>query len=292
MKTRIRLTAVAAGFVCAQAWAAPPAAPASPWAKVPALPTACYSSQDKWQEQNTAAFDALQQEHYEQNNINDAIRQNATDTFGADPMAVAERMQQAMMEDPENAQKIMEQMMQQSQQAQAEAPARHAKEQQFDDESKALMKQYEAALEKASAAGNARLQALTAKYKPMEGTGDLWLRYGDPGEPAWVRPEAHAIMSDWDKAYAATCTQWWGANGQFHAFMKRYRDFLVQERVPYEQKTGDAATLRHYQQIGVSSEGWRTTTDFEAAEDYMKMALSLFEQRATGPYCGPKTPCK
>jgi len=59
---------------------------------VPALPTACYSSQDKWWEQSSAAFDAVQQAHNEQNDINAAISQNATDTFGADPFAMAARM--------------------------------------------------------------------------------------------------------------------------------------------------------------------------------------------------------
>ena len=66
MKSRVFLTAAAVGLVCAQALAAPPpakaAAPAGPWAKVPALPTACYSGQDKWWEQNNAAIDAVNED--------------------------------------------------------------------------------------------------------------------------------------------------------------------------------------------------------------------------------------
>lgn len=106
---------------------------------MPALPTACYSSQDKWWEQSSAAFDAVQQAHNEQNDINAAISQNATDTFGADPFAMAARMQQEMMNDPQNARKKMEQMLQQNEQAQAEVPARLAKEQQIENESKSLI---------------------------------------------------------------------------------------------------------------------------------------------------------
>lgn len=292
MNLRIFLTAAAAGLACAPAiHAQTPAKSANPWAGVPALPTACYSGQDTWSEQATAAFDAVQQGRYRQDEINRAINQNAQDTQEADPMAVAQRMQQKMMEDPANAQKYMEQMLQQGQQLQAEIPERLAKEQQIENDSKALVKQYEAALEKAKGPGNARLAALVKKYNVEPGSGDLWLRYGDPGEPAWVRPEAHAILRQWNEAYAATCPQWWGAGGQFHAYMKRYKDFLLLERIPYE-KQFDVYKLDHYKTIGVSTAGWRTTTDYQAAEDYIKMAQSLFGSRETTPYCGPDTPCR
>lgn len=292
MSFRIVLTAIAAGLVCTPAiHAQTQARPAGPWAKVPALPTACYSGQDNWSEQSTAAFDAVQQAHDEQNDINSAISQNATDTFSEDPFAVAARMQQEMMNDPQNAQKVMQQTLQQNEQDRAEAPARLAKEQQIENESKALIKQYQAALEKASEPGNIRLAALTKKYEPMEGVGDLWIRYGDPGEPDWVEPERHAILRDWNAAYAATCVSWWSASGPFHAYMKRYKDFLTLERIPFEKK-GDAARLEHYRQIGISTEGWRTTTDYEAVEDYLKMAQSLFGLRREAPYCGPDSPCR
>ncbi len=297
MKSRILLTVAAAGLLCAQPLDAQPAkppakpaaaAPASPWAKVPALPTACYSSQDKWSEQNTAAFNAVQQDHYKQNDINDAIRQNSVDN--TDLMAVAARLQQKMMEDPASAQKYMEQMMAQNQKAQAEAPFQTEREQQIEAESAAVMKQYEAALEKAYGTGNARLDALLKKYKPsLPGAFNLWLRYGESGEPAWVEPERRAILKQWDAAYAATCPQWFGTGGQFHAYMKRYKDFLVVERIPFE-KQGDKARLEQYETYGTPTTGWRTVTDYEAAEDYMNMARTLFDQRETAIGC--QHPCQ
>lgn len=292
MSSRIVLTAIAAGLVCTPAiHAQTPARPAGLWARVPALPTACYSGQDQWSAQSTAAFDALQQAHNEQNDINAAISQNATDTFGQDPFAVAARMQQEMMNDPQNAQKKMEQMLQQNEQDRAEAPERLAKEQQIENESKALIKQYKTALGTAMGPGNARLAALVKKYKPPEGSGDLWLRYGDPGEPAWVEPERLAILKQWDQAYAATCPHWFGATGPFHAYLKRYKDFLVLERIPFEKK-GDADKLEHYRQIGISTEGWRTTTDYDAVEDYIAMAQTLFSQREETPRCNAQNPCQ
>jgi hypothetical protein len=293
MTPRSVLTAIVVGLACTPAiHAQAPARPAGPWARVPALPTACYSSQDQWSEQNAAALDAVQQAHYEQDEINNGIKQAASDTNEEDPMAVVARMQQAMLDDPANALKNMQEKVQKAERAQAESPALQAREQQIEAESKTLMTQYGAALERAEGPGNARLAALRKKYKVSDEGVFLWLRDGATGEPAWVRPEAHAILRQWNEAYAATCPAWWGANGHFHAYMKRYKDFLIQERIPFEKEHGDKATLEHHKTMGVASTGWRTTTDYEAAEDCMNMARSLFGQRETEPYCGPETPCR
>ncbi len=281
MKPRAVLTVVAAGLACAQAPAAAHAATPDPWAKVPPLPTACYSGEDRWWDQNNAAIDAVQQEHYRQSDINGAIKQKATEAFSSDPMAVAQRMQQAMMDDPENAQKIMEQMMQQSQQAQTEVPAQQEKEKQLEVESETVIQQYRSALAKATAPAEARWTALKKKAGiPMESPGP-----GEKGVPDWVWAEWDAILKDRDKAYVANCARWWSAGGPVHAYMKRYRDYLVLERIPHEKKLIDEAELQHYKALNVPTAGWRTTTDYDAAQDYMKMASSLFGQRAAQPFC-------
>lgn len=298
MKSRFFLTAAAAGIVCIQTLVAPPAvaqakpatqtrpaAPAGPWAKVPALPTACYSTQDQWSEQNAAAFDAVQQAHYAQNDINNGIKQAASDKNEEDPMAVAARMQQEMMDDPANALKNMQARNEKAQRAQAEAPELLAREQQIEAESKTLMKQYQAAFTKALAPGDARRAAI---QKRLGGSGLVpwsWVSFGDPGDPDWYEAERVALKRVWDQAYVATCAQWWAASGQFHAYMKRYKDFLVEERIPFEKEYGDKAELEHHKVMGVASTGWRTTTDYDAAEDYMTMARSLFDQRELRPRC-------
>lgn len=285
-----RLAAAALGAcLCAPAVLAQPA-PANPFTRVPALPTACYSSQDQWQAQSEAAFDAVQADHYRQNDINGAIDQKANEAFGGDPMAVAQRMQQKMMEDPAGAQKYMEQMLAQQQQAQEQVPAQHEKEEQFQSESKALMAQYEAALQKAMGAANARLASVRKRYDGLDGS-DLVLRYGDPGEPAWLHPERMAILRERDQGYAANCAAWWGATGKIQAFLKRYRAFLVNERVPFE-KQFDQNKLDHFETIGVASTGWRSTTDHDAAEDYIKMAQTLYEKREEAPRCSAEKPCQ
>lgn len=304
MKSRILLTAAAVGLLCAQplhAQTAKPAAkpaakpvaaaPAGPWTKVPALPTACYSDQDQWQDQSNAAFDAVQQDRYRQEDINRGISERANEIFAANPMAMAQALQQKMMSDPANAQKYMEQMMAQTQQAQTELPAQSEKEKQLENESKVLLKQYEAALEKARSAGNARLAAVMKRYSPPMGVGDLWLRYGEPGEPAWVAPERRLILRDLDSGYAANCAQWWSATGPIHAYLKRYKDYLVQERIPY-MKTLDKSRLDQYQTLNIPATNWRTTTDYEAVQDYVRRAQSLFAEREIKPLCQTENHCR
>ncbi len=296
MKARILLTAAVAGFLCAQLLDAqtvkpaakpgtqPAARPVGPWAKVPALPTACYSSQDNYAEQNAAALAEVQNARYAQDEINAAIRQRSIDND--DPMAMAARIQQKMMEDPANAQKYMEQMMAGNQRAQEETPAQLEKERQIEAESEALMKQYRAALTRARVTGDTRLRALEKRLGvPPGSAGAMWVRMGDPGDPPWAQPERQAILKEWDRAYAATCPQWWGATGPIHAYLKRYKDFLVLERIPHEKEFMDKPRLEAYKMHDIDATGWRTTTDYEAVEDYMNMAAKLFAQREPEPWC-------
>lgn len=255
MQTRNFLAAAAAGLVCARAAAAAPVAAADPWAQVPALPTACYSSQDGWWDKISAALDVVQQ---------------------------------AMMEDPQNAQKMLEQMMQQGQQAQAELPERMEREQQLEAESKSVMKQYDAALARAMAPAEARWSALRNKLSPPKDANHP----GESGVPDWAWAEWHVIQRERDEVYVGNCAQWWSAAGPIHAYLKRYRDFLVQERTPYYQKMTDEPRLRQYEMEGVSAEGYRTTIDYEAAEKYMERARVMFDRRETDPRCTNAARCR
>ena len=290
MKSRSFLTAVAAGLACAQALAAAPpvkAVAADPWPKVPALPMACYSSQDKWLEQNSAAIDVVYQDHERQKAINTAIEKKLSEAMQANPMAMAQAMQQAMMKDPQNAQKYMQQIAQKGAQAQTELPAKLAQEQKLEAESKTLMGQYKAALDKALAPSKARYDALGKKLERLGFSLD-----GEGNVPPWATQEYNAIFKDKDQAYAANCATWWSATGSIQSYMKRYKDFLVQERIPYEKKLIDEPALENYKMLSVPTTGWRTTTDYDAARDYMRMVSGLFEKRQPDPLCRAETSCK
>ncbi len=279
-----------AGALAALAFAsALQAQPATgPWTKVPAAPTACYLSQDQYLDQNSAALDAVQNEHYAVNDRNAEIKQKLNDALNADPMAMAQAMQQAMMDDPQNAQKYMEQMMQQGQAAQTEIPAALERETQIEAEEKNLIKQYQAALDKANGPANARWTALKKKYGlPDDAPGP-----GESGVPDWVWQEWGVILKEWDQAYRANCATWFSPAGPLQSYLKRYKGFLVQERMPYEKKNIDDPWLDQYKMMGISTEGYRTTTEYEAVEDYIKAAYRIFSARTYRPRCGADDRCE
>jgi hypothetical protein len=287
MNTRILVTAGAVALACVHADAATPAAGADPWAKVPALPTVCYGSQDQWLDRQQAALDAVQQAHAAQSEANSAIEQAANKAMQENPMAMAQAMQQAMMSDPQNAQQYMEQMMAQGQQATTEIPGQGEREQQFDAEGEAVKKQYHAALTQAGRAAEARWAAL----KKKRGYGPEVNMPGETGEPQWVWDEYSAILHDRDAAYVANCAQWWAANSPIHAYLKRYKDYMVQERVPSRKKLLDQPKLDQYKLLNVPTAGFRTTEDYEAAELYLKKAGDLFSERAEKPRCQSADRC-
>jgi hypothetical protein len=174
-------------------------------------------------------------------------------------------------------------------QAQAELPAQLENEKQIEAESKSVLQKYEAALDKAMQPSVARWNAL---QKKMGNAVDPGFPIGpDPSWPTWAWQEWAGIQKDRDAAYVANCAQWWSATGGFQAYMKRYKDYLVQERIPYEKKLVDEARLNNFKLMGVSADGYRTTTDFEAAIDYMKMASTLYGQRMADPFCRMLNDC-
>ncbi|MGH8135035.1 MAG: hypothetical protein ACRER4_01710 [Steroidobacteraceae bacterium] len=282
MTPRIFLTAVVAGLVCAQALAAtPPAAPAGPWAKVPALPTACYAEQDHWSDQYNAAIEAVQADHERQNEANTAVEQRLQSVMQENPMAMAQALQQAMMSDPGNAQKIMQQLTQTGEQAQTEIPGQAQKDAQFKADAQALIKQYNAALEKAFRPGDARWTALKKKggYEP-DAIGP-----GETGVADWIWAEWDVILKDWKAGYQANCAVWFNTTGPMHAFMKRYKDYLVNERIPTEKRLIDQPRLDQYQMMNVSTTGWRTTSDYDAVENYLRVSSEVFAVRKASLVC-------
>ena len=281
------LAATLSAFLCLPA--VPQAATAAdPWAKVPAAPTACYSGQDQYFEQNDAALAAVNVDHEKQKEINTAISESFNQAMSENPMAMAQAMQQAMMSDPQGAQKYMERMMAQGTAAQTEIPASLEKEKQIENEGKSVIKQYQAALKTAHGPGDARWTALKKKYGlPDDANGP-----GESGVPDWVWVEWGAILREWDRGYQANCATWWSPTGPIQSYLKHYKTFLVGERIPYEKKNLDDIVLEQYRMLSVPTTGYRTVADYDAVEDYLRMARSLFGERANAPRCQQATDCQ
>lgn len=246
-----------------------------PWAKVPPLSTACYYEQDPGDAKLAAARDAVRADHAKQRAINDRIKAQKENN---DPMEMAQRLQEAMMKDPQNARKYMEAMQSMADSMPTEAPEILEKEKQMQAESEALMKRYQAALKQAYGPANARWGALKKKL----GIGPDSTHPGEAGVPDWAWTEWFEIQREWDRAYVANCAQWWGAGGQAQAFMKRYKDWLVQERIPHYEGI-DRQTAATFTMMGLGA--YQSEAAFDGVEDYIKLAQGLWGHRKPLPRC-------
>lgn len=282
------LALLAAAITGQAGFAAAPAARASdPWAAVPAWPTACYTSQDKFSDQVNAGRATIASERSRQDEINNTIRAQSGPNSGEDPMAQAQRIQEAMMKDPQHA---MEQIKAMGAANPAATTERVQQENARYDETKAadkkFMAQYQAAKKAMLEPSRVKVQALSKRANAAiqhTEAGDFW--------PDWAYKEAGTIMQEADHAYAALCTQWFGASGKVPAYLKQRREYLVNDRIPSFSRNDP--TVAAQAMLGHNAEGYRPIGIFDAVDEYLVLANELYGQRtALVSSCTSLTKCE
>jgi hypothetical protein len=256
------------------------AAPATgPWAKVPALTTACYSEADPFNGQLSAAIASVNADIERQKAVNSQIEEQFD---SIDPMEKAQRMQQWMMSNPQEAMKYAQAQQAIGQASQEQLGGQLADEQAFNEERQGMPAKYQAALKQAYAPAEARWDALIKKISDAgqcEGAHEGGCRFTDADHV-----EGDAIDRQRDEAYRATCAQYFGAAGQVPAYLKRYRDWLVTKRTPFDLK-GDEARLAQYAIMNTPTASWQSTVAAGHAVEYMQVAESLYGLRDSEPNC-------
>ena len=101
----------------------------------------------------------------------------------------------------------------------------------------------------------------------------------------WIWAEWDVILRDWKAGYQANCATWFSTTGPMHAFMTRYKNYLNNERVPTEKRLIEQPLLDQYQMMSVPTTGWRTTTDYDAVDDYLRVAYDVFGVRKDSETC-------
>jgi hypothetical protein len=226
----------------------PPQAATGPWAKVPALPTACY--QDAFRDKLVAAQSAVQVDQARQEAVNAKIKAAYSNI---EPMEMATRMQQWMMENPQEAMAQMQAAQTVGQELPGLLEADGARKQALDAERDALFKRYET--------------ALAAAYAPADA------QQGDA---------ANRLKRD--QLYEAFCPQWWGAAGPIHAFVKKYRAWLVQEHIPYLEKF-ESQAAQTYAFMNTPAASFRSTATQASVIEYMQYIDGIFQRRIIAPNC-------
>jgi len=265
-------------------------AAAGPWAKVPPPSTLCFqytatNVEDPYYAKHEAAKAAIAADRDKQQAVNAKIEEEFRDI---DPMEQAQRMQQWMMSNPQEAMAFMKSAQDAGMQAAATVQALGEQAQAREAEWNALKKSYDDARVKAYAPLQARRKAFAEKL-------------GHPaGDPAFVPifyPESNAdavvseaITGEYDRAYKALCPQWWGANGKFQAYLKKEKDRFATERTA-ELAKADAAKLQQYAMFSTPAATYRSTAAHEAALEYLDLAYKVYGEREIVTRCETPRSC-
>ncbi len=273
---RAPLVALACALICVTA-ASAQSPGAGPFAKLPALPTACYLANDPFSDQVAAATAATQADIDGQK----AVNQQIEDEFNnIDPMVKAQKMQQWMMSNPQEAMKWAQAQQQLGADTQTAAPELNAATMQFEQEKKDLLSGYEAALDQAAAPADARKVAMDAKLGPNGcGVGDT-----ECSPEPWVLAEYTAIQKLRDTGYQGVCATYWSATGKVPGYLKRYRDWLTTKWIPSWIKN-DEARISQYAIMNTPAASWKSTIPEETALKYLEVARGLYSQRRSEPFC-------
>lgn len=246
-----------------------------PWTAVPAWPTACYSSQDHFNDQVNAARQTVQAELSRQEEVNKRIAAQSGPGGAEDPMEQARRMQEAMMKDPQHAMEQMQAMGAADPAAtQQRALAVKTRYEEVQAGDKRFIAEYKAAKKAMLEPARARMRALLKRAAPY------WVGSATDGTyPKWVYQESVGIVQDANRAYVPFCATWFGTGGRVPVYLQQRKNFFVNERIPALDKLD--ATLATQQMLGHNTEGYRSTAPYTAVEDYLQLAYDLFGLRSS-----------
>lgn len=235
------------------------AAPVDPWTLAPALPTACYSGQDKFFEQASTQLEKTQAAKYRQ----EAINQEINDRLEAiDPMEQQSRMMDYMMEHPEDMQKFMAANQSQEQAYMDTTIATDEEEIRQKQALDALVARYDAALKAATEPLYDKIAALP-------------LCDGECASPPWAIEAAKGFYGQIDQEYLKLCGQWWKA-GPFHTWFAGYKKLLA-AKIPLQEEI-DASTRANNAIFGVIGD-YRSYEPLQGVESYTSLSRGIFEKR-------------
>jgi hypothetical protein len=257
--------------------AARPAPAMDPWAKVPALPTVCYDGTDGFGDKIDAARASLDADVERQKAVNSQIEEQFK---SIDPMEKAQRMQQWMMSNPQEAARVLGGQQQAGMQAQADNPQLTADHLKFNTERESLKSKYTEDLKRARAPAEAKYGALD---KRLSAAG---CSFGDTEcsvpESAWA--ERDAILRERDAAYQATCARYWTAAGPMQDYAKRYRTWMAQRWLAHAEQS-DAAMRSQFAIMDTPGAAWKSTIPQEHVSRYLGEIGQLYGLRDEAPTC-------
>jgi hypothetical protein len=243
--------------------------PVDPWSLVPQAPTVCYTTQDQFSDNIAEALETLDEMRSTQGATNDAISHQVSDMANADPMQVAQHMQAYMMEHPQDAAKMMQNLQTMGQTYTSSVVEDQESEQHRQEALDGLIVDYKSADAAISDALEKRMAALpTVETEAGTALAD---------EAALQFPD---ISRQGNAAYDSLCAKWW-KDGPFAEWLAEYRDYLT-ERVARQMDVAEQSRLQ-WEIQGIDTSDFRPTADMDAARDYSKRQQQIYDLRRATP---------
>lgn len=256
---------------------APPATQ-SPWSKVPPLPTGCYGSGDDFATKIAAARAAVQQDIERQEAVNNELKERYESMQESDPFAEAARIQNLMAENPQKAMEAMQQVKQQTDAAIAGEPLRIIADLgKLHEDLKKLQTQFQAARNKVVTQMDAKFKDL--EKRATEKNGGIVVGESGAFYAGWAVKEYNQLATLGNTEVEKACAPWWQPSGPFHGWLKRYRDYLVRDRIPASEKGEKAGFAMSALMSNASASGYKPTATMEGIADYMEQAEKVFGMR-------------
>src|SRR5262245_50201104 len=227
-----------------------PASGQNPWARVPALSTACYTKGDPFGDQIQKAIEEGEAARDAQKEINAAA--NAT-LNQLDMMVKQQRMTEFMRKNPAAAGQKMQ-----------EIAASGTK------------------LQEALRAKDAGSAAMEEKWKGVEaqsqkdqgvyaGLRNKAIAAFEPGSSN--RANAPGLLAQSNEAYKAYCQKWFvEPTSPFLGYLAEYKTYLIEKEVAADEQAFKGE-LAHFEVYGVPLNGFKSTANQEAAVKYLKKEI-------------------
>ena len=260
----MRLRTLVLAFCATLPAAAAP--PGDPWTLVPALPDACYEQQDGFLADVAAGIATLDEQISAQQAINDSVGGQLSAISEEDPFAMANRMQDYMMNNPEEATKMMEKLYATGQTYAEDATGDFRREQELTAPLDDLVARYREEFAQIRTDLDAKLATLPTE---MGEAGAFWTSQAVAQLPA--------INQQTDAAYAKLCARWW-QNGPFAAPLAEFRAFLANERVPREEEMF-GQNKQQWDIQGIDTSEFYPTAAMEATRKYLQQLQHIYTER-------------
>ena len=230
------------------------------WARVPPLPTACYTKGETFYDDNVKAQAELEAAINTQRDLNDGLTLKLKEL---DLTTQQSRMMAFMTKDPAAAAKYAEDAASFGTR-QRDAQARLAeKRQAVEEKLKGIQARYVS-----------DAAPLTPLYKAFQDAADNGSDVG--------RARIQALATAYDTAYEKLCARWWAVTSPYVTYLGELKRMLMEVAVPY----GDDFTRWQKTQLdimGIPSSGFKSTAEMQAVKEYLEAARKVYQHRPTAP---------